>query len=350
MAVQCSPARDNLSSPPKSSGQHSCSLCPTGSRITQAAPNERTEALSLLFRRHTASHRVFLFHWARKTYQADASAFDLLYVAKRGGRIRGVIWGRPIPGRLVTCWGPMLLEGESETTRSVLLSALDHRIAKSDAQLAHATLRPGSYCDLRALALNEFRYITDIDQMACILSDTSRPTTDEVLDFDCYTPAKADRLKSVIQRSEKGSLDCVAMRGVRHIDDVLEGHYRREGYEPSHWRIVRHGDRDVGCLLLSRNVQRPEFDVVYLCLVPEARGHGWGARVVRYAKRQASSAGAKQLLLTCDVTNPPALATYRQAGFREIDRWSVFIKDYHADAAPASRRHWKSANGNPGVA
>lgn len=296
--------------------------------IRPAKSHERSLALSLLFRKYTARNRDLLFRWATQISQVDRSVFDLLLIAERFGQIRGAGWGRTVAGRIVVCWEPVLVEGENETTRSLILKDLDHRITLTDTQVAYASLYAGQQTQLAALASNNFHYITDIAQMVCELSEDSGSTVGDELEFASYKLADTGRLKSLIQRSWEKSLDCAAMRGIRQIDDVLEGHYHREGYSPSHWKIIRHRQRDIGCLLLSRNQHKPEFDVVYLALSPDARGHGWGANIIQYAKQLAYSAGGKRLLLTCDVNNPPALKTYLREGLHETDRWSVFIRDY----------------------
>ncbi|MCG8650654.1 MAG: hypothetical protein MI861_12530 [Pirellulales bacterium] len=301
-----------------------------------AQPWERAEALAQLFQRYPARHREVLFRWAGQVSRTKPTAFAWLYVAERGGQIRGVVWGLPSSGRLVGLWLPIIAEDEPETTRSQLVAAASGAMSQSDGLMLHANVRPGQDAERLAITANHFQYVSDIAQLVCPLADLPEFAKDDVLGFEPYSPDKAKRMKVIIRRSNEQSLDCVAIRGCRPLGDVLQGHYEREDFEPSHWRIIRHCNRDVGCLLLSRHCKRPMFDVVYLGLMPEARGYGWGGRAIRYAQRLSRAEGAAQLRLTCDVNNPPALKTYRRARFHEVDRWSFFFRPNPQPESPDS--------------
>lgn len=294
--------------------------------IRRAIPRERSRALSLLFKNHSPRRREILFHWAREQFRKTPDVFQGLHVAERGGIVRGAIWGTPVPGRQMSVWPPSLASGETETTRTDLLRSLDGHIEKSDAHVAFTTIRSGQYAERKAVSSNDYRYIADIAYMACCLMEARAQASESELNFQRYNPTDAGRMKDVLHRCSEQSLDCPALRGVRQVDDILEGHFNKENYRPSHWKFVRHEGQDVGCLLLSQHQHQAVFDVVYLGLVPEVRRRGWGVRMIRHAQDVARLEGAQRLMLTCDVNNPPALNTYRRTGFHEIDRWSTFLK------------------------
>lgn len=290
-----------------------------------ALAHERGRALAMLFDSRGPRAREPLFRWAYHVACTAPQNFAGLYVAVSEAEVRGVAWAYPLPGRQVNMWLPVLIPGEPIATGSGLLEALDRHAERSDARLTMAAWRSGNDT-LHMVASQAYRYITDMGRMECHLPDELPEIDDPALQFLPYRACDGERLKAVLVRTSQDSLDCPGLRGSRHVDDILHGHLHRDQLVPSHWRIVHCHGRDVGCVLVSRHQVRQDCEVVYLGLVPEARGQGWGRLVIRQAQRLARSAGAKRLLLGCDVNNPPALRTYLRAGFREFDRWSLFAK------------------------
>jgi ribosomal protein S18 acetylase RimI-like enzyme len=84
--------------------------------------------------------------------------------------------------------------------------------------------------------------------------------------------------------------------------------------------------RDVGVLLLADHPRAGHWELMYMGLVPEARGHGWGRHIARHAQWLARCAAVERIVLAVDAANRPALAMYERAGFAEWDRRSVFVR------------------------
>jgi ribosomal protein S18 acetylase RimI-like enzyme len=104
------------------------------------------------------------------------------------------------------------------------------------------------------------------------------------------------------------------------MDDVLAG-YRATGvFAAERWLLVEHGARDVGCLLLTDHPHTEQWELMYMGLIPAARGHGWGPRIVQHAQRLAAAARRHALSLAVDINNLPALRVYRQNGFCMLDQ------------------------------
>lgn len=310
-------------------------LSPARSRVSEqldsgprpAAPHERAAALALLYRNRTHRERESLFREARRLFQQDRTAFDGLYIAECRGQIRGVAWARPRPGRQIAVWPPVLAIGEPERTRTAIIAALDRYLLTWKGQVALASIRPADYEAIAGFSSCSYRYITDLARMSYRLSAQRASCRTRHLRFARYHSTDAERMQTLIDRTLHESLDCAAMRGIRRIEDVFSGMAMTPA-GPSFWHFVRHGDQDIGCALLSWCEGSSSCDLVYLGLVPEARGHGWGSELIGRTQEIACSTGAERLFLCCDVNNPPALKIYRSAGFREVDRWSVFVKPY----------------------
>ena len=67
-------------------------------------------------------------------------------------------------------------------------------------------------------------------------------------------------------------------------------------------------------------------ELVYMGLLPEARGQGLGSRMLGEAMRIAEEAQARRFILAVDEANSPALAAYQHAGLRLVVRETVWVK------------------------
>jgi ribosomal protein S18 acetylase RimI-like enzyme len=77
---------------------------------------------------------------------------------------------------------------------------------------------------------------------------------------------------------------------------------------------------------LADHPQEENWELVYMGLVPSARGNGWGREVVRHAQWLTRQAGRPRLVLAVDAANHPAVAMYTCAGFRAWGRRRVYLK------------------------
>ena len=147
-----------------------------------------------------------------------------------------------------------------------------------------------------------------------------------MLQYECYSSDAADRFAAVVERTYVGTRDCPRLDGVRPIGEVLDG-YRAVGrFDPARWLVVAMRGNDVGCLLLADHPPHKLWEIVYMGIVPEARGNGFGLAVTRHAQWLAGKAGAERLVLAVDAANEPAIKGYAAAGFAGWDRRSVFLK------------------------
>ena len=146
------------------------------------------------------------------------------------------------------------------------------------------------------------------------------------LQIESYCPANHRRLARVVEATYEETLDCPTLNGVRQIDDVLAG-YRATGvFSPDRWLLVRHQNEDVGCLLLADHPEQENWELVYMGLVPSARGYGWGKDITRHAQLLTRRSGRPRLVLAVDAANGPAIRMYSMLGFHAWDRRSVYLR------------------------
>jgi len=67
-------------------------------------------------------------------------------------------------------------------------------------------------------------------------------------------------------------------------------------------------------------------EIVYVALIPEVRGRGWGMALIRQALALGRATNSQRVVLAVDAANEPAIRHYRAAGFFEFDRRAVWIK------------------------
>jgi ribosomal protein S18 acetylase RimI-like enzyme len=166
----------------------------------------------------------------------------------------------------------------------------------------------------------------DLLYMVSLADDFPGSPLQSNLVFSSVAETGPARLANVIHRTYQATLDCPSLNSVRSIDDVLAG-YRAVGrYRPALWLVVQDGKRDVGCVLLADHSPQRIWEIVYLGVVPEARGKGLGLEITRYAQWLAGRESAQRMVLAVDAGNEPAIAVYATAGFVSWDRRSVFVR------------------------
>jgi ribosomal protein S18 acetylase RimI-like enzyme len=116
------------------------------------------------------------------------------------------------------------------------------------------------------------------------------------------------------------------VNGIRRIDDVLQGYRATGHFDPERWLMVRHQGEPIGCLILTAYPEHSTWELIYMGILPAARGRGWGVEIVRHALWLARRAAPKRLVLAVDAANEPALRMYAAAGFQAWDRRSVFVR------------------------
>ncbi|MBI3839162.1 MAG: GNAT family N-acetyltransferase [Planctomycetia bacterium] len=292
--------------------------------IQRASPGDQVEAITLLFSHLSAAECDRQV--AKILAESAGSPPAGLWVAYRKTRLVAAGLAKVQPGRTAFVSVPRLTADETAETARELLASLVADLPRQGVQLAQTLLETdhGPQADL--LIACGFRHVSNLLYLVGVQGSfpTSRPN--DGLEFTGYKADEQQRMARLVERTYGGSLDCPAMDGVRRIEDVLEG-YRATGlFDPARWIIVRHQGSDIGCLLLTDHPQSDQWELVYMGVVPEARGHGWGVAIARHAQWLTRQAERKRLVLAVDAANAPALAAYATAGFVAWDHRSVYLR------------------------
>jgi ribosomal protein S18 acetylase RimI-like enzyme len=258
---------------------------------------------------------------------ADGSPCDTLVVARRGNVLCGAAWGQLQPGKTAIFWVPQFASSTTAEVAVDLTRAVVRALDMADIEMTQALLPDRSAPIANTLESSGFYYLADLLYLSSIATSLSNASTEsDGLNYVAYDGSKRERLIAILERTYEETLDCAAMNGKRQMDDVLDG-YRASGvFRPENWLIVEREGQDVGVLLLAEDPAAALYELVYMGLVPEARGKGWGAQVARQAVRLASKSNAERVVLAVDAANSPALEMYGRAGFTAWDRRTVYVR------------------------
>lgn len=294
--------------------------------IEVAAPGERVAALTLVLRNSAEAGRKSLI---RQTLESGEPACAHLLVARRGAEIVGAVWSQVQPGGAAHLWLPQIEKSQAAELRTHLLQAAIKRLER-DVQLVQALLSEENHNDAELLVAAGFTHISDL----LYLVSTRLAFPDECpqtgLHFEVFSPQMHDRLARIIEATYEATRDCPQLNGLRSIDDVLAGYRATGRFATKNWVLVResttdqHQD-DVGCILLAEHA-KGTWELVYMGIVPAARGRGFGVELARYAQWHVGQAGGETLVLAVDAANEPAVAIYATAGFTAWERRSVYLR------------------------
>ena len=283
-------------------------------------------------RRDKVTRRLFPSHvghglaWTTLAPATDVAILSGLLEARRDDRTAGVVWGQAWPDGVAQVVPPWLAPAESDDTADLLLRKLDEHLAASDARVAFAYVPNDDSRSLAWFTGNGYQQAGEMLVMACTADADVKTSADDSLSFHRYEPSCQQQMRDLVKRTHRGSLDFPMLSGIHRAGDVLARYADAGDSGTEHWRFVRSADRDVGCLVLADHRQYDQCELAYMGLVPEARGNGWGRRIVTQALRVAQEVGKQQVVLGVDIGNDPAIAMYASVGFVEQYRRDVLVK------------------------
>lgn len=291
-------------------------------RIECCAATDRVEALRLLHGGLSTDQQATLPMALDAVRPQGEDALAGLLVAKHADELQGVVWVQIAPGRTAVIWPPAVGAAASADLMRAAAEFLDER----QVVMAQIHLSPDAPQDSEAFAAGGFHRLVELAYLT--LERESFPATSPGGELR-FVPAASDdpqRLGRLLLETYQGTLDCPQLNGLREPSDVLAGYAAQGEFSADRWFFVRHQGQDVGVLILTTHAAGETWELVYMGVVPAARGRGWGGEIVRFALAQAARAGAERIVLAVDEANAPGLAMYRAAGFILCDRRSVFAR------------------------
>jgi ribosomal protein S18 acetylase RimI-like enzyme len=290
------------------------------SRVIRCPAHLRSAALRGLHAARSASQSESLAAAVDAT--ADEAAWDGLLIMESPAP-EAAVWVQPSPGNTASVWPPPPEHADADE----LLRAAARFVDERRIILAQMNVAADVPFTRRRMAEVGFPHLADL---LYLFAETAAPVRSLQLPanlaFVQSTAEQRAHLAQVVARTYEGTLDCPALDGVRSIVDVLSGYQQQGEYLADQWYIVRVDGVDAGVLILANHAATGNWELVYMGVTPEARGHGLGSCIVSFARNAAARGGAQRIVLAVDAANQPAVDMYGRAGFLEWERRAVYAR------------------------
>ena len=184
-------------------------------------------------------------------------------------------------------------------------------------------------CADRAQVLSKAGYAFLADMRYLVLEvPRSLPTEPQHPDVVVEDYRSGDEVvfRNTLGRTYEGSLDCPGLNGLRTMEEIVLSHRHTGIHDPKLWLIAKVGDDPVGVVLLTHVPLQSAMEIVYIGVVPEARGCSYGNYLVRLAIEHAIRTNSEHLMLAVDHRNHYARKIYSSFGFKETDRRHAWIR------------------------
>lgn len=289
----------------------------------------KTAVSALLFRPEMSGDELrrqidTLLRYASKQHLS----LEQCLVAGADGRVETACLCVDAPGRTSSVFVPnhIATPAQADTVVAMLAEAVA-RAQGRRVRLMQGLVAPEAVGERELFARGGFQRLTDLlylerDAMAPL----PRGAPGLPFDWEEYSAGIHKEFAHVVEGTYRGSLDCAGLTGVRDIEDTLASHRAAGEFDPRFWLLARKGGVPVGVLLMARIPERGAMEVVYMGLLPEARGSGLGVTLLRRAVELARSQGAGLVTLTVDIENAPARRLYAAFAFHEWSRREVWIR------------------------
>jgi ribosomal protein S18 acetylase RimI-like enzyme len=251
-----------------------------------------------------------------------------LFHARRDQDYVGAAWGQIVPGRTAFTWPPRLQPGVDSSVSAGLLQAVDQYLLGAGITLSQAVLPDAVCADAQRLLAAGYSHFADLDYVACPRSRFPSSPPPSSLDFFILHPKQNARFASIIESTYHNTLDCDNLDQIRTTADTITGYQMTGQHRPEWWLIAQHQGADVGCLIMADHEADDQCEVVYMGIVPEARGRGFGRQLVEHALWLAACQDRQRLVLAVDRRNWPARNIYTASGFQAWATRSILLKQF----------------------
>ena len=249
-------------------------------------------------------------------------------VARRGSQVVGTCRGELASSQTAALFPPTLQKQESWTTGRLLLEILEEKLTRegSPIRLLQALTTSAQDVDAEVLKAAGFTALGGVVHMTC-RSDIPALPGKPCLELEPFvdSPTNWNRLERVYEQT------CVGTRDFPELDllsgiELLKGYQSVGHFREELWQFAKLDGHDIGCLLVNELNEPEVCQLVYCGLIPAVRSRGLGKELANLGERLAARQGAKQLVLSVDKRNSPAIAAYQAAGFFIADQRFLFVK------------------------
>jgi mycothiol synthase len=244
---------------------------------------------------------------------------------------KGLVWAAlPVvnPGRTMLLFTPAQIRHTAGEAAVQLLTQVCNHYGKRDVHWVQVLIDPEQRAGRQFFAEQGFFEIAELIYLQGQVHRSSKAAKLPAgMHWEGYGPDTHGRFAQTILQSYQDSLDCPRLSGLRQIEDIIAGHKATGEYDPMLWRLLCEDGQPLGVLLLSRVVMTDAMELVYLGLVPQARGRGLGGLLMQEAMHMIVQDNRRRLTLAVDSLNVPALRLYYAHGMQRLTSKIAMIRD-----------------------
>ena len=293
--------------------------------IVRVTPKLRLTALALLFSRHPADEHGLLIEELLESERAGEISLDGFRVALDAGVVVGTVLYVMQPDKTAFIWPPVVASftPDPQSVEDALLREVTDLISAASAWIGQCIVEPTEIQTRQAFSRNGFQFLTDLEFMNLDVSATAPSPVTKVRTAATFSPESYSRFANVIEASYVDTLDCPLLNNHRTIDEAINSHKMSGKFDATRWKVYEADGEDVGVLLLSEYPEQQAWEIVYLGIVPSARGRGYGREMLTAGINDAREQNATAMFLAVDCRNHVARNVYMNVGFNLVTTRSV---------------------------
>jgi GNAT superfamily N-acetyltransferase len=296
--------------------------------VLAARGADRRAALMLLYQALPERERLDQVEASLAAAEAGGPSLDDLLIARRGRETVGGVLVVRHPGLCGFLWPPAVLQGdpEPEEVSRALLKGVARRMDEAGILFTQCLVNPSDKGTRDELRRNGFPHLADLQflrrPLATPLPRRKGPEFESVE----YDEPHHERFARAIELTYQGTLDCPGLNGVRTGADALESMRGRGPNAETRWRLYQAEGKDIGVILMNAGSEPGTREIVYMGIVPEMRGRGFGTAMLLDELKQMQAAGNEAAGLVVDSKNIYALRIYAELGFFRYALGSVHLR------------------------
>jgi ribosomal protein S18 acetylase RimI-like enzyme len=298
------------------------------SPVDIARPDEWEAAFQLVFQdAPEGEQRERVANALRLVQQCELDPQGIL-VIRKGKQILSSLVCVVLPGATALVWPPRVRQGGPSKfhEQDMLLRQASQWLRQRGARLAQALVSGNEPEVGPALVRNGFAHITTLQffrhQLVVPIPWLMASERLQFQTYDCTDPAV---FHATLDRTYEGTLDFPEINGVRTIEEVIVGHQAQGKYRPQNWWLAWLEGNPAGVMLVADMPDWPAWDLLYLGVVPEARGRGCGREMLHKLFFEAKAAAIQQITVSVDMRNWMAFRLYTTAGFDALEQREVYL-------------------------
>jgi GNAT superfamily N-acetyltransferase len=257
---------------------------------------------------------------------ATGKSLDGLMGAWHENHLVGAMFSQISAGRTAFVRLPQLLDDEPLSTALRLFSETWNFLSHHHVLLAQTLLPSAGSEEQAMLRRARLQFLANLFYLIApkdVFPNDIPPTK---LDFEPYRASAHTDWLQLFAATQQKTLDCANLNDPRTPNEILTGFRAIGTFHPNHWQLARHNGRPLGCVLLADHPRLDTMELLYLGLIPNARGQGYGRQLVRRAQWLAQCTGRGRLVAAVDAANTPAVQTYTATGFQTWQRRELFVR------------------------